>query len=93
VISLSAVYVHCHAQVVALSMALTPYLAEFGAKLGQMLEKGDVKALQPQDSETQVGGTAGVERLQVVNDWRMGAAEGAVIQQQQRQAPSSCADA
>jgi len=38
--------------VVALSMALTPYLAAFGAKLGSMLEKNDVKALQPQEEET-----------------------------------------
>jgi hypothetical protein len=42
--------------VVALSMALTPYLAEFGAKLGQLFEKGDVKALQPQEDDTKVGG-------------------------------------
>jgi hypothetical protein len=47
-------------------MALTPYLAEFGAKLGQMLEKGDVKALQPQDSETQVGGGDEVEDSSLV---------------------------
>lgn len=29
--------------VVALSMALTPYLAEFGQKIGRMFEKNDVK--------------------------------------------------
>lgn len=28
------------------SMALTPFLAQFGGKLGQMLEKSDMKALQ-----------------------------------------------
>ncbi len=27
-------------------MALTPFLAQFGGKLGQMLEKSDMKALQ-----------------------------------------------
>ena len=30
----------------ACSMALTPFLAQFGAKIGQMLEKSDMKALQ-----------------------------------------------
>jgi hypothetical protein len=33
-------------------MALTPFLAQFGGKLGQMLEKSDMKALQ-------VGGACG----------------------------------
>ncbi|KAL4445002.1 hypothetical protein ABPG77_004052, partial [Micractinium sp. CCAP 211/92] len=37
--------------VVALSMALTPFLAQFGGKLGQMLEKSDMKALQPKEGE------------------------------------------
>eukprot|EP00877_Chromochloris_zofingiensis_P008397 jgi/Chrzof1/3810/Cz13g09190.t1_KEA1[v5.2] len=37
--------------VVALSMALTPYLAAIGGKLGQMFERSDMKALQPQDNE------------------------------------------
>jgi hypothetical protein len=46
-----------NAQVVALSMALTPYLAAFGAKLATMLEKGDVKALQPPEEEMKVGGS------------------------------------
>lgn len=45
--------------VVALSMALTPYLAALGAKMGQMSEKGDVKALQPAEEETRVGDWAG----------------------------------
>ncbi|PSC73360.1 K(+) efflux antiporter chloroplastic-like [Micractinium conductrix] len=39
--------------VVALSMALTPFLAQFGGKLGQMLEKSDMKALQPKEGEMQ----------------------------------------
>jgi hypothetical protein len=38
-------------------MALTPYLAAFGAKLATMLEKGDVKALQPPEEEMKVGGS------------------------------------
>jgi len=38
--------------VVALSMALTPYLAALGGKLGQLLEKNDTKALQPKMEET-----------------------------------------
>ena len=38
--------------VVALSMALTPFLAEFGGKIGRLLEKNDMKALAPQKSET-----------------------------------------
>ena len=29
--------------VVALSMAATPFLAEFGQRLGKMFEKGDMK--------------------------------------------------
>ena len=33
-------------------MALTPFLAQLGGKLGQMLEKSDMKALQ-------VGGVGG----------------------------------
>lgn len=37
--------------VVALSMALTPFLAQFGGKLSQMLEKSDMKALQPKEGE------------------------------------------
>lgn len=40
--------------VVALSMALTPYLATFGAKLGQLMEKTDMKALQPNEEENKV---------------------------------------
>ena len=39
--------------VVALSMALTPFLAQFGGKLGAMLEKSDMKALQPKEGEMQ----------------------------------------
>jgi monovalent cation:proton antiporter-2 (CPA2) family protein len=38
--------------VVALSMALTPFLAQFGARLARLLEKSDMKALAPKDSET-----------------------------------------
>jgi len=38
--------------VVALSMALTPFLAEFGGKLGKMMEKNDMKALSPKGYET-----------------------------------------
>jgi predicted Kef-type K+ transport protein len=41
--------------VVALSMALIPYLAAFGGQLGLMLEKSDTKALQPKEEETKVG--------------------------------------
>ena len=37
--------------VVALSMALTPYLAALGGKLGGMFGGSDIKALQPQESE------------------------------------------
>lgn len=37
--------------VVALSMALTPFLAEFGGKVGKLLEKRDMKALSPKDGE------------------------------------------
>ena len=37
--------------VVALSMALTPFLAEFGGKVGRLLEKNDMKALAPKDGE------------------------------------------
>jgi len=33
-------------------MALTPYLAALGAKMGASLEKQDVKAMQPQEEET-----------------------------------------
>ena len=40
--------------VVALSMALIPYLAAFGGQLGLMLEKSDTKALQPKEEETKV---------------------------------------
>eukprot|EP00891_Asterochloris_glomerata_P009258 jgi/Astpho2/9258/Aster-06836 len=36
--------------VVALSMALTPFLAEGGAKLGKVFEKSDMKALQPNEN-------------------------------------------
>jgi hypothetical protein len=43
-------------QVVALSMAITPYLAAFGARAGAALERRDVKAMQPQEEETKVGG-------------------------------------
>lgn len=42
---------------VALSMALIPYMAILGAKLGQIFEKSDMKALQPSDKET--GGLKG----------------------------------
>lgn len=38
--------------VVALSMALTPYLAALGGMLGQLLDQKDTKALQPKESET-----------------------------------------
>lgn len=38
--------------VVALSMALTPFLAEFGQKLSKTFDKGDMKALQPTESES-----------------------------------------
>jgi monovalent cation:proton antiporter-2 (CPA2) family protein len=38
--------------IVALSMALTPYLAAFGGKIGRLLEKNDMKALSPKESET-----------------------------------------
>ncbi|GAX83065.1 hypothetical protein CEUSTIGMA_g10491.t1 [Chlamydomonas eustigma] len=38
--------------VVALSMALIPYLAALGGKLGLMMEKSDTKALQPKEEET-----------------------------------------
>ena len=38
--------------VVALSMALTPFLAEFGAKVGKLLEKKDVRSLAPRESDT-----------------------------------------
>lgn len=38
--------------VVALSMALTPYLAALGGVIGQMMDKGDTKALQPKEEET-----------------------------------------
>ncbi|GIL80514.1 hypothetical protein Vretifemale_9703, partial [Volvox reticuliferus] len=37
--------------VVALSMALTPYLAELGSRLGVILESSDLKTLQPQEEE------------------------------------------
>jgi hypothetical protein len=40
--------------VVALSMALTPYLAALGAKMGATLERQDVKAMQPHEEETKV---------------------------------------
>ena len=43
--------------VVALSMALTPFLADFGGKLGKLMEKSDMKALQPSPGET--GGMSG----------------------------------
>jgi voltage-gated potassium channel Kch len=38
--------------VVALSMALTPFLAEFGGKVGKLLEKKDVRSLAPRESDT-----------------------------------------
>ena len=38
--------------VVALSMALTPFLAEFGGKVGKQLEKKDVRSLAPRESDT-----------------------------------------
>jgi Kef-type K+ transport system membrane component KefB/voltage-gated potassium channel Kch len=38
--------------VVALSMAMIPYLATFGGTLGSMMEKGDTKALQPKEEDT-----------------------------------------
>ncbi|PNW84079.1 hypothetical protein CHLRE_04g220200v5 [Chlamydomonas reinhardtii] len=37
--------------VVALSMALTPYLAEFGSRLGAVMESSDLKELQPKEDE------------------------------------------
>ncbi|KAI8114011.1 hypothetical protein M9434_002137 [Picochlorum sp. BPE23] len=37
--------------VVALSMALTPFLAEFGGKIGKLMEKNDMKALAPKEGE------------------------------------------
>jgi len=37
--------------VVALSMALTPFLAEFGAKVSKQLEKKDVRSLAPAESD------------------------------------------
>ncbi|KAG2422408.1 hypothetical protein HXX76_016053 [Chlamydomonas incerta] len=37
--------------VVALSMALTPYLAEFGSRLGAVMETSDLKELQPKEDE------------------------------------------
>lgn len=43
--------------VVALSMALTPFLAEFGGKVGRRLERSDMKALAP--SEGEVAGLSG----------------------------------
>ncbi|KAK9806323.1 hypothetical protein WJX72_010305 [[Myrmecia] bisecta] len=39
--------------VVALSMAITPFLAELGSKLGKMFEKSDMKALQPNEGEVE----------------------------------------
>ncbi|KAA6420736.1 MAG: K(+) efflux antiporter chloroplastic-like [Trebouxia sp. A1-2] len=39
--------------IVSLSMALTPFLAEFGQRLGKMFEKSDVKALQPNEGEVE----------------------------------------
>jgi len=38
--------------VVALSMALTPFLAEFGQKLSKTFDKGDMKALQPTEKQS-----------------------------------------
>ncbi|CAD7705351.1 unnamed protein product, partial [Ostreobium quekettii] len=38
--------------VVALSMALLPYLAILGGKLGQLFEKSDMRAMQPRGEET-----------------------------------------
>lgn len=38
--------------VVALSMALVPYLAALGATLGQAFDRSDVKAMQPDEEET-----------------------------------------
>lgn len=32
-------------------MAVVPYLASLGARLGAMFERSDMKALQPQDNE------------------------------------------
>lgn len=37
--------------VVALSMALTPFLSEFGGKVGKLMEKRDMKALAPKEGE------------------------------------------
>lgn len=37
--------------VVALSMALTPFLAEFGSKIARMFEKSDLGTLQPKEGE------------------------------------------
>jgi hypothetical protein len=38
--------------VVALSMALVPYLAALGATVGTMFDRSDVKAMQPDEGET-----------------------------------------
>lgn len=37
--------------VVALSMALTPFLADFGARIGRLLERNDMKTLSPKEGE------------------------------------------
>lgn len=39
--------------IVALSMALTPFLAEFGAMLAKQFESSDVKALQPSEGQVE----------------------------------------
>lgn len=44
--------------IVALSMALTPFLAEFGAQLAKMFESSDVKALQPNEGQVTTPGLA-----------------------------------
>lgn len=38
--------------VVALSMALVPYLAALGGTMGQLFDRADVKAMQPDAGET-----------------------------------------
>jgi hypothetical protein len=42
-------------------MALTPYLAALGGKLGGMFGGSDIKALQPQESEVRERGGGGME--------------------------------
>lgn len=41
-------------------MALTPYLAEFGSRLGAVMESSDLKELQPKVGRRGEGGEMGV---------------------------------